>query len=201
LSARLIGYLLEQTEAVDRLGPDGRVRAHYCSRPATLFSPLAARSLRPHCPVGVSRLHAGFWVCVPHGWASPPRGTLVDSTRPGDVPPVAYVGAAVADCDRWPHPPWGASLFQEPLNAVPLLREGLPHPAIADIGHPYPHPQLRNSGTRVRITNSSSEASSSQFRRYRFTAQDPGQASAETHRPTVNPWQRSVKSRSRRENQ
>ncbi|WP_327378745.1 hypothetical protein OG393_33055 (plasmid) [Streptomyces sp. NBC_01216] len=82
---------------------------------------------------------------APHAWAT--GGThAIDPTWPADSG-CAYLGIPFADPEMWPHPLYGDGILRQHATLLPILRDGLPADAIADIGRPLPHP-IRPAFTR-----------------------------------------------------
>ncbi|WP_327416406.1 hypothetical protein [Streptomyces sp. NBC_01233] len=99
----------------------------------------AARYARAHRDEGVvyaegfALTHAGLDVYLPHAWIVRPDGTVLDPTW-DDAPGRAYVGIPVANSRLWPVE--GGGLLQDFDRTLPLLRDGFPHNALADLGRP-----------------------------------------------------------------
>ncbi|MEU8759468.1 hypothetical protein [Streptomyces sp. NPDC048659] len=71
-----------------------------------------------------------------HAWAT--DGThAIDPTWPADSG-CAYLGIPFADPAMWPHPLYGDGILEQYATLLPILREGLPADAVADIGRPLP---------------------------------------------------------------
>ncbi|MCC3770584.1 hypothetical protein [Streptomyces sp. UNOC14_S4] len=70
---------------------------------------------------------------LPHAWVVRPDGTVLDPTW-DDGPGRAYIGVPVADPALWPVD--GGGLFSDFEKTLPLLRDGFPANAIADVGRP-----------------------------------------------------------------
>ncbi|MFF7476998.1 hypothetical protein [Streptomyces sp. NPDC008092] len=82
---------------------------------------------------GFALTPAGLDVYLPHAWVVRPDGTVLDPTW-DDAPGRAYVGIPVADPRLWPVD--GGSLLQDFHRTLPLLRDGFPPDALADLGRP-----------------------------------------------------------------
>ncbi|MGW0926610.1 hypothetical protein ACWD3J_47595 [Streptomyces sp. NPDC002755] len=82
---------------------------------------------------GFALTHREGTFYLPHAWIVRPDGTVLD---PGwdDAPGRAYVGIPVADSRLWPVD--GGSLLQDFDRTLPLLRDGIPRSALADLGRP-----------------------------------------------------------------
>ncbi|NGO66991.1 hypothetical protein [Streptomyces boncukensis] len=99
----------------------------------------AARYARDHCDEGVvyaegfALPRAGLDVYLPHAWVVRSDGTALDPTW-DDAPGRAYVGIPVADSRLWPVE--GGGLLQDFDRTLPLLRDGFPQNALADLGRP-----------------------------------------------------------------
>ncbi|MFD3959603.1 hypothetical protein ACFWRG_34600 [Micromonospora tulbaghiae] len=70
---------------------------------------------------------------VPHAWTVRPDGTVLDPTWDDD-PRRAYIGIPVADTSLWPFD--GRGIVHDFHRNLPLLRDGLPENALADLGRP-----------------------------------------------------------------
>ncbi|WP_372407481.1 hypothetical protein [Streptomyces luteireticuli] len=84
---------------------------------------------------GFALTHAGLDFHLPHAWCVRPDGTVLDPTW-DDAPGRAYVGVPVADPLMWPVD--GGGLFADFGRTLPLLRDGFPEAAIANVGRPLP---------------------------------------------------------------
>ncbi|MCG7523979.1 hypothetical protein MHW47_05925 [Streptomyces sp. OfavH-34-F] len=74
---------------------------------------------------------------APHAWAT--DGThAIDPTWPADSG-CTYLGIPFADPEMWPDPQYGDGILQQYASLLPILREGLPADAVADIGRALPH--------------------------------------------------------------
>lgn len=82
---------------------------------------------------GFALTHAGAGVYLPHAWVVGPDGTVLDPTW-DDAPGRAYIGIPVADSRMWPVD--GGGLLQDFERTLPLLRDGFPLHAVADLGRP-----------------------------------------------------------------
>ncbi|MEV5842247.1 hypothetical protein AB0M32_09760 [Streptomyces sp. NPDC051985] len=82
---------------------------------------------------GFALTHAGLDVYLPHAWIVRSDGTVLDPTW-DDAPGRAYVGIPVADSRLWPVDSGG--LLQDFDRTLPLLRNGFPRHALADLGRP-----------------------------------------------------------------
>lgn len=82
---------------------------------------------------GFALTHAGLDIFLPHAWVVRPDGTVLDPTW-DDAPGRAYVGIPVADARLWPVE--GGGLLQDFDRTLPLLRDGFPRNALADLGRP-----------------------------------------------------------------
>ncbi|MFK0157927.1 hypothetical protein ACIQVK_38400 [Streptomyces sp. NPDC090493] len=82
---------------------------------------------------GFALAHAGLEVYLPHAWVVRPDGTVLDPTW-DNAPGGAYVGIPVADSRLWPLE--GGGLLQDFDRTLPLLRDGFPPDALADLGRP-----------------------------------------------------------------
>lgn len=83
---------------------------------------------------GFALMPAGLDHCTPHAWIVRPDGTVLDPTW-DDAPGRAYVGVPIADPLLWPATEEGG-LLQNHHRTFPLLREGFPPNALADLGRP-----------------------------------------------------------------
>ncbi|MFE1343701.1 hypothetical protein [Streptomyces sp. NPDC058757] len=107
--------------------------------PARLCYSNSARYAQAHRDEGVvyaegfSLTHAGIDVYLPHAWVVRPDGTVLDPTW-HDAPGRAYVGIPVKDFRLWPFE--GGGLLQDFRRTLPLLRDGIPPSALADLGRP-----------------------------------------------------------------
>ncbi|MEU3401978.1 hypothetical protein [Streptomyces filamentosus] len=79
---------------------------------------------------GFSLTHAGIDAYLPHAWVVRPDGTVLDPTW-HDAPGRAYVGIPVEDFRLWPLE--GGGLLQDFDRTLPLLRDGIPQNALADL--------------------------------------------------------------------
>ncbi|MFC8006854.1 hypothetical protein ACFUCH_12040 [Streptomyces olivaceus] len=99
----------------------------------------AARYAQSHRDEGVvyaegfALTHAGLYFYLPHAWVVRPDGTVLDPTW-DDAPGRAYVGIPVADPSLWPDD--GGGLLDDFDRTLPLLRDGFPQHALADLGRP-----------------------------------------------------------------
>ncbi|MCQ1580439.1 hypothetical protein [Streptomyces parvus] len=82
---------------------------------------------------GFAQTHEGLDFYLPHAWVALPDGTALDPTW-DDQPGRAYVGVPVADRRLWPFD--GGGLFQDFDRTLPLLRDGIPREALAELGRP-----------------------------------------------------------------
>ncbi|MEU7072985.1 hypothetical protein [Streptomyces narbonensis] len=82
---------------------------------------------------GFALTHNGVDWYLPHAWVVRPDGTVLDPTW-DDEPGQAYVGIAVADSRLWPLD--GRGLLDDFKRTLPLLRDGFPCGALADLGRP-----------------------------------------------------------------
>nr|WP_024126848.1 hypothetical protein [Streptomyces sp. F2]AHE39612.1 Hypothetical protein pFRL4_379 [Streptomyces sp. F2] len=82
---------------------------------------------------GFALTHAGLDFYLPHAWTVRPDGTVLDPTW-DDEPGRAYVGIAVTDPRLWPFD--GGGILQDFDRMLPVLRDGFPRNALADLGRP-----------------------------------------------------------------
>lgn len=82
---------------------------------------------------GFALIPAAPDVCLPHAWVVRPDGTVLDPTR-SDTPGRAYIGVPVRDPQLWPA--GGSGLLEDHKQVLPLLRDGFPQNALADLGRP-----------------------------------------------------------------
>ncbi|MEU9599324.1 hypothetical protein AB0E06_21255 [Streptomyces sp. NPDC048109] len=82
---------------------------------------------------GFALTHAGLDFYLPHAWVVHPDGTALDPTW-DDAPGRAYVGIPIADSRLWPDD--GRGLLHDFDRTLPLLRDGFPRRALADLGRP-----------------------------------------------------------------
>ncbi|MFC9463175.1 hypothetical protein [Streptomyces coelicoflavus] len=99
----------------------------------------AARYARAHRDEGLvyaegfALIPAAPDVSLPHAWVVRPDGTVLDPTW-NDAHGRAYIGVPVRDPRLWPGS--GSGLLEDHQQVLPLLRNGFPRNALADLGRP-----------------------------------------------------------------
>jgi hypothetical protein len=119
------------------------------SVPDTFCYANASRYTRKHQDEGVvyaeglAQTRTGLQSYLPHAWVVLPDGTALDPTW-DDATGRAYFGVPVTDPRRWPRTNQG--LLENYETWIPLLRDGIPPDAIADLGRPasYEDPEQRD---------------------------------------------------------
>ncbi|MDT0318542.1 hypothetical protein [Streptomyces millisiae] len=114
--------------------PEGLIGmpARLCYSNAARYA-LAHRSEGLVYAEGFALTHAELNFYLPHAWVVRPDGTVLDPTW-DDAPGRAYVGIPIADSRLWPVA--GGGLLQDFDRTLPLLRNGFPPNALADLGRP-----------------------------------------------------------------
>ncbi|WP_331734119.1 hypothetical protein OG345_41335 (plasmid) [Streptomyces sp. NBC_01220] len=114
--------------------PDGLI-----GMPKRLCYSNAARYAQNHRAEGVvyaegfALTHDGLDFYLPHAWVVRSDGSVLDPTW-DDAPGRAYVGIPVTNSRLWPVE--GGGLLHEIDRTLPLLRDGFPADAVADLGRP-----------------------------------------------------------------
>ncbi|MET9118839.1 hypothetical protein ABZX38_32185 [Streptomyces longwoodensis] len=159
----LIGYIRQHAALAERSGytipADWRYQSQYhlllalgrrhtpaprpkslTGMPARLCYSNAARYARDHHTQGLlyaEGFAATLDVYLSHAWTVRPDGCVIDPTW-DDEPGRAYVGITVADPALWPYD--GGGILQDFRRLPPLLRDGFPPNALADLGRPLTGP-------------------------------------------------------------